>query len=225
MKTITRNAVMASPAALCACATLTTSEAYLNTNTMDILHYLESLLYLLSNLIIYPVIISLFLLLGWVIYTSGLFCAESWQRYRSPDWFTLAFRRKIVAIQKTEPAVVEIELNHVLEQAEQKSHQQIQAARYSVKMGPTLGLIGTLTPMAKALSGLSQGNLNSLSSQMTTAFSTTVIGLVIGAIAYSVMHVRLKWQRKDIYELAKLAEEKLAASLQPNVTPLKPETL
>lgn len=187
---------------------------------MDILHYLESLLYLLSNLVIYPVLISLFLLVGWVIYTLGLFSREYWQRSRSADWFTKPFSREIYAIQAKEPAIVEIELNHVLEQAEQKSHQQIQASRYSVKMGPTLGLIGTLTPMAKALSGLSQGNLNSLSSQMITAFSTTVIGLVVGGIAYSVMHVRLKWQRKDIYELSKLAEEKLAVSLQPKSSAL-----
>ena len=97
--------------------------------------------------------------------------------------------------------------------------QQIQSARYSVKMGPTLGLIGTLTPMAKALSSLSQGNLNSLSSQMISAFSTTIIGLVVGGIAYSIMHARLKWQRKDIYELSKLAEEKLAGSLKKTYQP------
>jgi biopolymer transport protein ExbB/TolQ len=51
---------------------------------------------------------------------------------------------------------------------------------------------------------------------MITAFSTTVIGLVVGGIAYSVMHVRLKWQRKDIYELSKLAEEKLTGSMKVN---------
>jgi biopolymer transport protein ExbB/TolQ len=183
---------------------------------MDVLKILESLLYQLSNLVIYPVIIALFLLVGRVIYTSGVFCREYWLRSRSPQFFTQPFINEINAISPDDVAITEIELNHVLEQAGQKSSQQIQAARYSVKMGPTLGLIGTLTPMAKALSGLSQGNLNSLSSQMITAFSTTVIGLVVGGIAYSVMHVRLKWQRKDIYELSKLAEEKLTGSMKVN---------
>lgn len=181
---------------------------------MDLLKILESLLYTLSNLVIYPVLIALFFLLGKVIYGSGTFCREYWLRSRSPKFFTQPFIREMNDIEADDAAIVEIGLNHVLEQAEQKSMQQIQAARYSVKMGPTLGLIGTLTPMAKALSSLSQGNLNSLSSQMISAFSTTVIGLVVGGIAYSIMHARLKWQRKDIYELSKLAEEKLAGSLK-----------
>jgi hypothetical protein len=30
------------------------------------------------------------------------------------------------------------------------------------------------------------------------------------------MHVRLKWQRQDIYELSKLAEEKLTGSIKVN---------
>jgi len=178
---------------------------------MNTLQFLDSLLYLLSDLVIYPVIITLFILLGWVIYSSGLFCREYWQRSRSADFFTQSFNQEIAAITIKDVALAEIQLNHVLEQARQKSHQLIQSARYSVKMGPTLGLIGTLTPMAKALSGLSQGNLNSLSSQMIAAFSTTVIGLVIGGIAYSLMHMRLTWQRRDIYELSKQAEEKLAS--------------
>ena len=179
---------------------------------MDLLKLLDSLLYLLSELFIYPVVIALFVLLGRVIFNTGVFCKEYWLRSRKPQVFTDPFKTKINSFDLANKSVLEIELNHVLEQAEQKSFKQIQSARYSVKMGPTLGLIGTLTPMAKALSGLSQGNLNSLSSQMITAFSTTVIGLVVGGIAYTIMHVRLKWQRKDIYELSKLAEEKLVSS-------------
>lgn len=181
---------------------------------MDVLQFLESLLYLLSIWVIYPVVVALFILLGWVVYSSGLFCREYWQRNRSADFFTQPFSHAIAAITEKDAALVEIELNHVLEKARQKSHQHIQSARYGVKMGPTLGLIGTLTPMAKALSSLSQGNLNSLSSQMVTAFSTTVIGLVVGGIAYSILHVRLKWSRRDIYELSKQAEEKLTLTLK-----------
>ncbi|WP_419802119.1 MotA/TolQ/ExbB proton channel family protein [Mucilaginibacter sp.] len=186
---------------------------------MDLLKILESLLYTLSNLVIYPVLVTLLFLLGKVIYGSGVFCREYWLRSKSPAFFIGQFINEINNMRPDDASIVEIELNHVLEKAGQKSMQQIQAARYSVKMGPTLGLIGTLTPMAKALSSLSQGNLNSLSSQMISAFSTTIIGLVVGGIAYSIMHARLKWQRKDIYELSKLAEEKLAGSLKKTYQP------
>lgn len=180
---------------------------------MNTLKLLDSLLYTLSGLFIYPVIIALFLLLAIVIFSTGTFCKEYWCRNRNKLFFIQPFIDQIYALDTANQAELEIKLNHVLEQAEQKSYRAIHSARYSVKMGPTLGLIGTLTPMAKALSGLSQGNLNSLSSQMITAFSTTVIGLVVGGIAYTLMHVRLKWQRKDLYQLSKLAEEKLTSKV------------
>ncbi|MCX2584363.1 MotA/TolQ/ExbB proton channel family protein [Pedobacter sp. MR22-3] len=184
---------------------------------MDILKTLESLLYLLSNFFIYPVLVGLFLLFASQIFSLGLFASESLRRIRNKEWFVQAFRQKINRLSSTDEQVLEIELQHVLEQAQRQSLKQIQWARYAVKIGPTLGLIGTLTPMAKALSGLSQGNLSSLSSQMITAFSTTVLGLVIGGIAYSIMHIRIRWQRKDLYFISKLAEEKLISRLEQKV--------
>lgn len=175
---------------------------------MEAFKIVETVLYLLSNLFFYPVIIALFFLLARICYNLGNFSKEYWLRSRTPGYFTIPFLQKIDAFDDTDIAI-EIELHSVLEQAEQKGFLAIQSSRYSVKMGPTLGLIGTLTPMAKALSGLSTGNLNSLSTQMITAFSTTVIGLMIGGMAYTLMHVRLKWQRQDLYILSKRAEEKL----------------
>ncbi len=175
---------------------------------MNLFKQLEAGLYLLSSLFFYPVILVLIYLLGRTIFSVGVFCKELWLRLKNPGYFTKTFSAQISSLGHADKSL-EIELHAVLEQAEQKSFQDIQSARYNVKMGPTLGLIGTLTPMAKALSGLAEGNLNSLSTQMITAFSTTVIGLIIGAIAYSVMHVRLKWQRTDLFVLSKQAEEKL----------------
>lgn len=188
---------------------------------MNLLKTLESLLYLLSNLFIYPVLIGLFLLLAALIFSLGGFAGEALRRLKDKNWFTAIYLKKLEQLTGHEAAVLEIELQHVLEQAQQKSLRPIQQARYAVKIGPTLGLIGTLTPMAKALSGLSQGNLQSLSDQMITAFSTTVIGLVIGGIAYSIMHIRIKWQRKDLYQLSRVAEEKLLGSLEKQVSTLK----
>lgn len=183
---------------------------------MDVLKTLESLLYLLSNFFIYPVLIGLFLLLAGQVFSLGIFARESIQRLKDNTWFISGYKYQIKQLKSSDVQVLEIELQHILEQAQQRSFRQIQWARYAVKIGPTLGLIGTLTPMAKALSSLSQGNLASLSSQMITAFSTTVLGLVIGGVAYSIMHIRIKWQRKDLYSISKLAEEKLIHKLELN---------
>ena len=50
------------------------------------------------------------------------------------------------------------------------------------KLGPITGLVGTLIPMGPALKGLADGNIQQLAGQMQIAFSTTVIGLIVGAI-------------------------------------------
>lgn len=169
---------------------------------------LESALYILSSLFFYPVILALFFLLGKIFYGLGGFAKEYYLRSKNQSHYTAPYLEQINGFDAKDTGL-EIELHSVLEQAEQKGFLALQASRYSVKMGPTLGLIGTLSPMAKALSGLAQGNLSSLSTQMISAFSTTIIGLVIGGIAYTVMHIRLKWQRQDLYLLSKRAEEKL----------------
>ncbi len=57
-------------------------------------------------------------------------------------------------------------------------------SRYSnfAKLGPITGLVGTLIPMGPALKGLADGNIQELAGQMQIAFTTTVIGLIVGAI-------------------------------------------
>ena len=47
------------------------------------------------------------------------------------------------------------------------------------KMGPMLGLMGTLIPMGPALVGLSSGDIASMAYNMQVAFATTVIGLFL----------------------------------------------
>lgn len=175
---------------------------------MNVFDSLETFLYQLSALFFYPVILALLILLGRLFYSLGNFCREAFQRVRGRGLIS-RFAGSIRNLPEGEPRQRELALAELLRAAEQRSVRPIQQARYSVKMGPTLGLIGTLTPMAKALSSLSEGNLAGLSSQMITAFSTTVLGLIIGSIAFSILHVRLKWQRQDLHALSVLAEEKL----------------
>lgn len=174
---------------------------------MNTLRMLEAFLYQLSAVFFYPVILGLFFLLGRSFYSLGLFCREGWGRLRQPDVLLASYAKAIESLPVS--GMMELQLAAILQQAEEKSNRYIQRARYSIKMGPTLGLIGTLTPMARALSNLSQGNLGGLSNQMITAFSTTVLGLIVGGLAYSIAHVRVRWQRHDVFILSRLAEEKL----------------
>ncbi len=73
------------------------------------------------------------------------------------------------------------------------------------KLGPVLGLMGTLIPMGPALVGLASGDIASMASNMQVAFSTTVIGLLIGAVGFVVMQVKRRWYAADINQLEYIA--------------------
>lgn len=66
------------------------------------------------------------------------------------------------------------------------------------KMGPILGLMGTLIPMGPALVGLAQGDIASMAYNMQVAFATTVVGLVISAIGFITQNNKERWYVEDL---------------------------
>ena len=82
------------------------------------------------------------------------------------------------------------------------------------KLGPILGLMGTLIPMAPALAGLASGDIASMAYNMQIAFATTVVGLVAGAVGFLTQQVKQRWYLQDMTNLEFLSEllnEKRAA--------------
>lgn len=73
--------------------------------------------------------------------------------------------------------------------------------RTLAKMGPILGLMGTLIPMGPALGGLSEGDITTMSEQMQIAFNTTVLGLVIGCIGFLLLQTKQRWFTQDLNQL------------------------
>lgn len=74
------------------------------------------------------------------------------------------------------------------------------------KMGPMLGLMGTLIPMGPALVGLSTGDIASMAYNMQVAFATTVVGLFAAAIGFVTQQVKQRWYLQDMTNLEFVAE-------------------
>lgn len=74
------------------------------------------------------------------------------------------------------------------------------------KLGPILGLMGTLIPMGPALAGLASGDIASMAYNMQIAFATTVIGLVAGAVGFLTQQVKQRWYLQDMTNLEFLSE-------------------
>lgn len=80
------------------------------------------------------------------------------------------------------------------------------------KLGPVLGLIGTLIPMGPALQGLADGNIQQLAGQMQIAFTTTVVGLIVGAVGYILYQVNKREAIRELALLDYILEKKSGAS-------------
>lgn len=81
------------------------------------------------------------------------------------------------------------------------SAKELGNTRLLVKLGPMLGLMGTLIPMGPALVGLSTGDIASMAYNMQVAFATTVVGMVIAAIGVVTTQVRQRWYAKEMNNL------------------------
>lgn len=82
-----------------------------------------------------------------------------------------------------------------------RAMRRLERPRLLVRIGPALGLMGTLIPLSPALSGLARGDIQRLSDDLRTAFAVTVIGLLTGAIAYAVALIRDRLAAQDLSDL------------------------
>ena len=94
----------------------------------------------------------------------------------------------------------------LLQEYEFYTVKRLERTRILVRLGPMLGLMGTLIPLAPALMGLASGDTTALVENLTTAFSVTVIGLLIGAIAFAISIVRDRMYSQDISDMEYLLE-------------------
>lgn len=97
-------------------------------------------------------------------------------------------------------------LERVLLEHEATVERRLNGSRLLVRVGPSLGLLGTLIPMGAALASLTAGDLEAMASQMVVAFTTTVIGLATGTAAFAVLVARRGWVAETVLELRFLAE-------------------
>jgi biopolymer transport protein ExbB/TolQ len=93
------------------------------------------------------------------------------------------------------------QLNKALADFDLESQKRLGRTRILVRAGPALGLMGTLIPLSPALTGLANGNTTQLSEDLRVAFSITVVGLLIGAVAFGLSLTRDRMYSQDLSDL------------------------
>ena len=78
-----------------------------------------------------------------------------------------------------------------------------------IKLGPILGLLGTLIPLGPGLAALGSGDITTLAESLTIAFDTTVTGLAVGGLSFLISKFRKQWYESDLIEVETSAEVEL----------------
>ena len=94
----------------------------------------------------------------------------------------------------------------LIEFEENKFAKTIEKTDVVTRIGPTLGLMGTLIPMGPGLAALGAGDVNTLANAIIVAFDTTVVGIGAGAVAYFVSKVRRRWYEEYLSNLDAIAD-------------------
>ncbi|MBN8870194.1 MAG: MotA/TolQ/ExbB proton channel family protein [Solirubrobacterales bacterium] len=211
---------------------------------------IEEFLFSVSDALRWPVLVLALVALGWSVIEVGILVAEIWRRrWRSIGSLEnavdqaeadLAHGDQIGAIsalasvawsrpmRETMEAIVvlrpspdaENRIAKRLADYDYNSLRRLERTRILVRMGPALGLMGTLIPLSPALAGLADGNVTELTDNLRVAFGVTVAGLLTGAIAFGVSLIRDRIYAQDFSDVefaaANLAPDKhLAAQYAP----------
>ena len=103
----------------------------------------------------------------------------------------------------------ELECEKYITETELEYERDLERSKFLTKVGPMLGLMGTLIPMGPALAGLASGDIANMAYNMQIAFATTVVGCVIAGIALLVYSVKKHWYVEEISNLRYVLDRKL----------------
>ncbi len=190
------------------------------------MNYISDILYWISTGLLVPVIVLLIIFFGRALLLIGNFFGQylairrtaalldkELDELNAGNVMTLSER-----LPKKNPSLVVIYMKRLLEadseamrhrllaDFEIEADKDLSVSKTLGKMGPMLGLMGTLIPMGPALVGLSTGDIASMAYNMQVAFATTVVGLFAAAIGFITQQVKQRWYLRDMTDLEFVAE-------------------
>ena len=187
----------------------------------------EALAHIAEALRVPVLVLALIVLLVCAV-ELGRFATELWVRRRSGRGGLLRIARQSIAepgqaaaLSQQAPsafaarAVLEIAraasagesegVEYALADYELAVQRRLDRTRILVRAGPALGLMGTLIPLAPGLAALGHGEVSTLATDLRTAFAATVVGLLVGTIAFALTLTRTRMYTEDLAALERAA--------------------
>ncbi|MBU2568129.1 MAG: MotA/TolQ/ExbB proton channel family protein [Elusimicrobia bacterium] len=199
---------------------------------MNLLGLLQTIIYTISSGLLYPVMALLVVLFVWMVVFAGGFFAEWLGRKRIKRNVDIAqylgqiqreqklpenvkmhlppqvnvYVEKLVALLKENDDFLQEKVEALIQEKEMELSKEVDRIRLVVRVGPSLGLMGTLIPMGTGLAALSRGDMVAITSSLIIAFTTTVVGLALGILAHFFTTVKNRWVQEDIRNIELITE-------------------
>ena len=196
------------------------------------LAFLQTVIYTVSSSLLYPVMMFLVILPVWMVVFAGGFFAEWIGRMRLkknvditeylnsihkekkiPDSLrlhlpvhVLNYIKKLIQFLQNKDIFLKEKIEALIQEKEMKLIKEIDKIRIIVRIGPSLGLMGTLIPLGTGLASLSKGDFTQMTSSLIVALTTTVVGLALGILAYFFATIKNHWVKEDIRNIELITE-------------------
>ena len=185
------------------------------------LQYLQNVLHVVSQALMYPILILLLVTIGYALFSIGSILVELARERR---YFNVVIPRFLRAIKETpqdeiatmlatsgmlreqQKVLLTIYNNRDLDEEsrwalakklliiEKERRQRVVSRNDAMaKLAPMFGLMGTLIPLGPGIVAFGQGNAGLMAAAMLVAFDTTIAGLVAAAVLFVVARVRRRW--------------------------------
>lgn len=168
-----------------------------------------------------PVLIAAVVILVLCALECGRFAVEWWRRWRNrrfdprqvvaeaiadPSHAAHYARyarspitaRAILAIAAAPPAERTLATERALVDYELAVERSLDRTRLLVRAGPAIGLMGTLIPLIPGLAALAGGDVGTLANDLRDAFGATVVGLLVGTVAFALTLTRTRTFTEDL---------------------------
>lgn len=155
----------------------------------------------------WPVLIGLLLLAASSLHQLGGFIVELSARRRRcsleggpPALLTRAMAECGLAASPIQswPRLSKDHVQVLLDRIQLESEAALTPLSLGIRLGPSLGLIGTLVPLGPALGALGEGRVAELSDELVVAFGTTVLGMLSSSLCFLIHAVRSRWLESDL---------------------------
>jgi biopolymer transport protein ExbB/TolQ len=168
-----------------------------------------------------PVLIAAVVILVLCALECGRFAVEWWRRWRNrrfdlrqvvaeaiadPSHAAHYARyarspitaRAVLAIAAAPPADRTLATERALVDYELAVERSLDRTRLLVRAGPAIGLMGTLIPLIPGLAALAGGDVGTLANDLRDAFGATVVGLLVGTVAFALTLTRTRTFTEDL---------------------------